>query len=83
MLRTIRRIAADDACNDTDNLAFMVAFLAHERRGTLVGEKVHMHRNNVKKRADRVSALYHLDVEDPEFRWDFMVSYAIWRALEG
>lgn len=83
MLRTIQRIAADDARNDTDNLAFMVAFLAHERRGTLVGEKVHMHRNNVKKRADRVSALYHLDVEDPAFRWSFMVSYAIWRALEG
>lgn len=80
MLRVIEHMAADDMANNTDNLTFMVSYLAHERRGTLVGEKVHMHRNNVKKRADRISAIYGIDTEDAFVRWSFMISYAVWRA---
>jgi hypothetical protein len=81
MVRLIKRIASDDLKHGTDNLKFLDMYVRLERRATLVSEEMHMHRNNVKKRCEKISSVYGIDVDEEDVRLSFMLAYTIWKAL--
>ena len=72
-----------DLANKTDNYRFLYEYLMNERRASVVAEKLHMHRNNVKYRIDKIESQYHIDTNDPPLRFDFLLAYRIREALSA
>ena len=70
-------LAADDAHTGTDNYTFLYEYLVNERRASVVAEKLHMHRNNVKYRIDRIEELFGIDTDDPALRLDLLMAYLL------
>lgn len=70
-------LAADDAHTGTDNYTFLYEYLMNERRTSVVAEKLHMHRNNVKYRIDRIEELFGIDTDDPALRFDMLLAYRL------
>lgn len=79
--RVLADIAAGDERAKTDNYLFLRAYLTCERRASVVAERLHMHRNNVKYRITRIEDVYGIDTEDPDTRFDLMLAYRIRDAL--
>lgn len=73
----IRSIMKDDAAHGTDNYEFLYEYLLDERRANVVAEKLHMHRNNVKYRIDRIEGKYGIDTSDPALRFDFLLAFRL------
>ena len=73
----LNSIHRDDLTTKTDNYLFLYEYLLCERRATVVAEKLHMHRNNVKYRIDRIESRYGIDTNDPVLRFDFLLAYRI------
>lgn len=71
----VRSIAKDDAERGTDNYQFLYEYLMCERRANIVAEKLHMHRNNVKYRIDRIEGAYGIDTSDPALRFALLFAY--------
>lgn len=78
--QVLSAIAEQDEANGTDNYRFLFQYLANERRMSLVAEKLHMHRNNVKYRIDRLEKTYGIDTSDPTTRFDLTLAYCICEA---
>lgn len=75
--QVLGRIAAQDARMNTDNYEFLYHYLANERRASVVADTLHMHRNNVKYRIDRIEETFDIDTSNAETRRDLMMAYAI------
>ena len=71
----VRSIAKDDAERGTGNYQFLYEYLMCERRANIVAEKLHMHRNNVKYRIDRIESMYGIDTSDPSLRFSLLFAY--------
>ena len=71
----VQSIAKDDAERGTDNYQFLYEYLMDERRANIVAEKLHMHRNNVKYRIDRIESTYGIDTSDPTLRFALLFAY--------
>lgn len=80
--RQLKRVKDHDDEHGTDNYEFLRQYLQHERRTTVVAEKLHMHRNNVKYRADRLCELFFIDTENDAERLELTLAYRILDALE-
>lgn len=80
--RQLLRIRAYDEKHGTDNLRFLRAYLRWERRVTVVADKLHMHRNNVKYRVDRLHELFQLDTDSCEERMELALAYRILDAID-
>ena len=70
-------MAEQDKTSKTNNYEFLNAYLVHERRLTVVAEKLHMHRNNVSYRINRIEKQFGIDTNDPKLRQDLLLAYAI------
>ena len=66
-----------DVAAKTDNYKFLYEYLMGERRASVVAEKLHMHRNNVKYRIDKIESQYGIDTNDAALRFDFLLAYRI------
>ncbi len=56
-------------------------YLECERRASVVAERLHMHRNNVKYRITRIEELFGIDTEDADARFDLLLAYRIRTAI--
>ena len=70
-------IRKQDETSRTDNYSFLYEYLLCERRALVVAEKLHMHRNNVKYRIDRIEEQFGIDTNDPELRFNFLLAYRV------
>lgn len=77
----LESISKQDSSAKTDNYVFLYEYLMNERRASVVAEKLHMHRNNVKYRIDRIESQYGIDTTDPTLRFDFLLAYRIREAM--
>lgn len=75
--KKIRHILDDDNHAGTDNARFLYSYLALERRGSLVAEALHMHRNNVKYRIDRIEERYGINTDNPMERLELTIGFAV------
>lgn len=69
------RICEYDAIANTDNYEFLREYLNCERRASVAADTLHMHRNNVKYRIDRIEQQFGIDTNDPDLRFDLMLAY--------
>lgn len=79
----LRQVKRYDDEHHTDNYPFLRLYLRYERRTTVVAEKLHMHRNNVKYRMDRLEELFGIDTENPRERYEIMTAYRVLDALDA
>lgn len=80
--RQLARIREYDRIHGTDNFVFLRQYLRYERRTTMVAEKLHMHRNNVKYRVDRLGELFGVDTDDDDERLELSIAYRLMDALD-
>ena len=64
------------------NLALLYHYLSTERNISLTAKQVHMHRNSVIYRLQRIQNTLNLDLDDPDVRLRLMISFKIMR-MEG
>ena len=80
--RLLTRIRDYDDAHGTDNFQFLREYLRYERRTTVVAEKLHMHRNNVKYRVDRLAELFFLDTDDDDERLELSIAFRLLDSLD-
>lgn len=57
----LEKIIAEDAATGSEDARILAAYLHHERKATVVAEKLHMHRNTVLYRIDKLEKRFGLD----------------------
>lgn len=62
------RLLEDDHSTGNDNLTLLHTFLFNNCNATAVSRILHMHRNNVLYRMDKIKAKYHFDLNDGQTR---------------
>lgn len=77
----LARILESDARFNTDNYVFLYQYLINERRASVVAETLHMHRNNVKYRIDRIEKTFGIDTSNAQTRHSLIIAYAIDNAV--
>lgn len=70
-------IAESDISARTDNYDFLYKYLECERKASVTANALHMHRNNVKYRIDRIEQQFGIDTDDPTLRFDLMLAYRL------
>lgn len=80
--RQLSRIREYDRIHGTDNFVFLRQYLRYERRTTVVAEKLHMHRNNVKYRVDRLNELFGVDTDNDDERLELSIAYRLLDSLD-
>lgn len=80
--RQLARIREYDQLHGTDNFVFLRQYLRYERRTTVVADKLHMHRNNVKYRVDRLGELFGIDTDNDEERLELSIAYRLLDSLD-
>lgn len=75
--RLLRRMWEYDCAHNTDNCRFLYDYLRLERRTTLVAESLHMHRNNVKYRIDRIEEQFGICTDDPHERFELALAFRV------
>ncbi len=80
--RQLMRIRDYDRIHGTDNFVFLRQYLRYERRTTVVAERLHMHRNNVKYRVDRLNELFGIDTDDDGERLVLSIAYRLLDSLD-
>ncbi|MBQ9979548.1 MAG: helix-turn-helix domain-containing protein [Oscillospiraceae bacterium] len=73
----IERLVSLDRQGNTDHLRVLHAFLQWERRPTQTAAFLHMHRNNVIYRIDRLKTLLDISLEDPAVRMELECSLLV------
>ena len=58
-------------------------YLRHERRGSAVAELLHMHRNNVAYRINRIQEQTGLDLEQPDVRFNLVIAILMLKTVNG
>ncbi len=73
----LSEILAYDRLHGIDNYQFLFTYLHGERRTSIVADQMHMHRNNVKYRVDRLEKTFGIDLSNATLRFDLMVAYRL------
>lgn len=80
--RQLKRIRDYDDEHGTDNYVFLREYLRYERRTTMVADNLHMHRNNVRYRVERLEELFGVDTDDDDERLELSVAYRMLDSLD-
>ncbi len=75
--RLLHQIKDYDDEHNTDNFFFLHQYLLHERRASVVADILHMHRNNVKYRIDRIEELFDIQCDNADLRLELLFAYEI------
>ena len=63
--------------NSLDNLTLLYVYLASERNVALTARRVHMHRNGVLYRIDKIRDTLGLDLDSPDVRFRLLFSFKV------
>lgn len=74
--KAVRCVDAYDRANGTAYVRLMAFWLLHERRATVVGNKLHLHRNTVIYHIAKIEELFGLNFADPVFRIKLLAEIA-------
>lgn len=73
----LKKLYDYDSQHGTTNLQLLWTYLCNERKATETGAELHMHRNNVIYRIDRIEQIIKLDLNDANTRLSLMLSYLL------
>lgn len=71
-----------DLQHGTNNLELLFAYLNNDRKATETASYMHMHRNNVIYRINRICEMASLDLDDPNVRFRLLLAYEIFSPTE-
>ena len=75
----VRNMWKDDERTDNDNARILFTYLMTERKATRTGELLHMHRNNVIYRINKIEEMTGLDLDDYWTRMKLLISFHLLR----
>lgn len=75
-------LSTSDRCGCSD-IEVLYHYLRSERNISLTGRKVHMHRNSVIYRVQRITETLNIDLDDPDVRFRLMLSFKILESENG
>ena len=58
------KIVAEDIANGTEDARILASYLHYERKATIVAEKLHMHRNTVLYRIEKIEKRFYIDFNE-------------------
>lgn len=73
----LSEILAYDRAHGMDNYLFLFTYLHGERRTSVVANELHMHRNNVNYRVEKLKKTFGIDLSDAALRFDLMTAYRL------
>ena len=76
-IRALAKLFAFDLENKTDNLKLLYCYLINERSASKTATVMHMHRNNVIYRVDRIERFLGIDLGEYHYRFKFLFSYRV------
>ena len=76
-IRALAKLYALDSENKTDNLKLLYNYLINERSASKTAADMHMHRNNVIYRIDRIGQILAVDLNEYHIRFKFLFSYRV------
>lgn len=71
------KIIAEDAVNKTEDARILASYLYHERKATVVAEELHMHRNTVLYRIEKIKKRFFIDFEESWSRNRAILDFSI------
>lgn len=75
----LEKIIAEDIATGGDDARILASYIHHERKATAVAEKLHMHRNTVLYRIDKIEKRFGLNFDESWSRdrvlFDFSILY--------
>lgn len=81
--QAVSALYKSDLEHGTNNVEILYLYLRHERRGSAVAELLHMHRNNVAYRINRIQEQTGLDLEQPDVRFNLMIAILMLKTVNG
>lgn len=81
--RVIDAMAQRDAQTGSDDYEFLFEYLVNERKPSAVAQELHMHRNNVKYRIDKIEERFGIDTSDPALRLMILFAYKLREAAKA
>ena len=74
-MRALAKLYIFDQENKLDNLKLLYCYLVNERSATKTAAIMHMHRNNVLYRINKIEQLLEIDLNEYQYRFKFLLSY--------
>lgn len=71
------KIIAEDAANKTEDARILASYLYHERKATVVAEELHMHRNTVLYRIEKIKKRFFIDFDESWSRNRALLDFSI------
>lgn len=71
------RIVEYDRLHNTDNMALLKCFLEHDRNYTQVANIMHLHRNSVSYRINKIEELLGVSLDDSDERLKLLISFKV------
>lgn len=81
--RSLKALLDYDREHHTNNLQLLRTYLETERRVMETAERMHMHRNNVSYRVQKIQEITKLDLSDPMERFRILETYMIMNKASG
>jgi sugar diacid utilization regulator len=76
-MQALARLRAGDKANGVDNIRFLHCHLSNECSASKTAEQLHLHRNTVVYRINRIEHLIGMDLTEPQLRFKFMFAYRV------
>lgn len=76
-VRYLEDLKDERSGNTLDNLTLLYVYLASERNVALTARRVHMHRNGVLYRIDKIRDALGLDLDSPDVRFRLLFSFKV------
>lgn len=71
----MQKLSEEDEANGTNHLEIFWHYLICERNATMVADRLHMHRNTVLYRMDKIQKRFDLDLSDPNVREKMILDF--------
>lgn len=79
----MQKLSMEDAQNGTAYLEMFWHYLLSERNATAVAERLHVHRNTVLYRMNKIQTRFDLDLSDPDVRERMIIDFKMFFLLQG
>ena len=80
---TLKKLYEYDKQHGTNNLELLYVYLNNDRKATETSNIIHMHRNNVIYRINRICEMFDLDLDDSRVRFRLLLAYEIFSPVES
>lgn len=78
----MQKISEEDRQNGTNNLEIFWEYISSERNASVVAERMHMHRNTVRYRIDKIERRFDLDLSSQQVREKMIIDFKVFFLMQ-